>query len=485
MSKKTTRKAMLTSVVALVICFAMLVGTTYAWFTDSVASSGNIIKSGTLNIDLLIKTDTDNDYVSVKNNPTKKAFDYDLWEPGYTEWVNAKVSTTGNLALKYTMTITANGQVSALANVIDVYYKPAEVALPATRDLSGLVKIGTLADALAGTIVIDDTLIPDLQAYNGTAVTDADYATLALHMQESAGNEYQNLSIGTDFSLTILATQLNYERDSFDDQYDAGLTFSANGIQVTDTDGVVHTYLDAPIPSASGYGTMEGNTISSASAFAGTTYTIDPSVNSIGANAFSGTQIETVTVTSNLSCAAKAFDNLNTLKNVNFDQAVTKIPNRMFYRCGIEEIVIPNTITTIEEGAFQQCASLTSVTLPSNITEIPNNLFYECTSLSSVTIPASVTKIGNNAIRGTKITSVTIPASVEEIGSMAFRDDYDLTDIYFETTDASGLTIAGNAFTMSSRVVNLKVHCKNDTVKTQMETLIPSSGNLHVTYVVD
>ena len=52
MSKKTTRKAMLTSVVALVICFAMLVGTTYAWFTDSVSSVGNKIKAGTLDIDL-------------------------------------------------------------------------------------------------------------------------------------------------------------------------------------------------------------------------------------------------------------------------------------------------------------------------------------------------------------------------------------------------------------------------------------------------
>ena len=219
MSKKTTRKAMLTSVVALVICFAMLVGTTYAWFTDSVASSGNIIKSGTLNIDLLIKTDADQDYVSVKGTPDKKAFNYELWEPGYTEWVNAKVATTGNLALKYTMKIIANGQVSALADVIDVYYKPAEVALPATRDLSGLVKIGTLADALAGTIVINDTLIPGAPDTNG--VTAADFATLALHMQESAGNEYQNLSIGTDFSLQILATQYTYEEDSFNDQYDA------------------------------------------------------------------------------------------------------------------------------------------------------------------------------------------------------------------------------------------------------------------------
>ena len=218
---KHAKKAFLASALATLLCITMLVGTTFAWFTDSVTSGGNIIKSGTLNIDLGIKAKGDTDYVSVKTDATKKAFNYDKWEPGYTEWVNAKVYTTGNLALKYTLKITANGTVSNLADVIDVYYAASEVALPGTRpadlEAAGLTKIGTLKDALSGTVVIDDTLIP------GT--NEEDFATLALHMQESAGNEYQNLAIGTDFSLQILATQFTYEEDSFDDQYDANAEF--------------------------------------------------------------------------------------------------------------------------------------------------------------------------------------------------------------------------------------------------------------------
>ena len=225
-TKKVTKRALLMSALALMICVSMLVGSTYAWFSDTVTSGGNIIKSGTLDIDLGIKNDDmTNDtveadgYALISKNPNKKAFDYDLWEPGYTAWVNAKVVNKGTLALKYTMRIVANGDVSDLANVIDVYYKAAEVPKPATRDLSGLTRIGTLAEVMnTPSLYINDYLLAKAE---GATDFPADYATIALHMQESAGNEYQNLSIGTDFSLQILATQYTYEEDSFDDQYDA------------------------------------------------------------------------------------------------------------------------------------------------------------------------------------------------------------------------------------------------------------------------
>ena len=212
-NKKVTRRALLASVLALSVSATMLIGTSYAWFTDSVSSTGNVIKTGTLNIDLGIKTKNDNDYVSTKTT-NKVAFNYDKWEPGYTEWVNAKVSTNGTLALKYTMAITANGEVSELADVIDVYYKAEEVERSNNRaqDLAKLTKIGTLRDAINGTVMIDDTLIPGSDT--------EDFATIALHMQETAGNDYQDKSIGSDFSLQILATQYTYETDSFDNKYD-------------------------------------------------------------------------------------------------------------------------------------------------------------------------------------------------------------------------------------------------------------------------
>lgn len=248
--KKSLKNAIFTSTVAFILCFAMLIGTTYAWFTDAVSSSGNIIKSGTLKIDVLvkggdIKTDDldnlgvekdNNGYYSLKSAAEKNTnvpiFNYHLWEPGYTDWANVKVVNNGTLALKYTMRIITSGTVSALAEVIDVYYAPAEVPKPATRDFAGLQRIGTLKEVLeggAGVIVNDHLLAGDDQNYA------PDFATIVLHMQESAGNEYQNLEIGSYFELQILATQYTYESDSFDNMYDDAALFPVVPVNITES----------------------------------------------------------------------------------------------------------------------------------------------------------------------------------------------------------------------------------------------------------
>ena len=101
---KTSKRAVLTSALSLLLCCTMLIGTTWAWFTDSVTSAGNKIQSGTLQVDLLVKGgNTDyTKYTSVKES-NAPIFDYDLWEPGYTLVTNAKVVNNGTLALKYTL----------------------------------------------------------------------------------------------------------------------------------------------------------------------------------------------------------------------------------------------------------------------------------------------------------------------------------------------------------------------------------------------
>ena len=210
-NSKNTKRALLASVLSVVLCCAMLIGSTFAWFTDTVTSSGNIIKAGNLNIDWLVKGDN-GEYQSVKESKDP-IFSYDKWEPGYTVVKNVKVSTTGNLALKYTMKIVVNGEVTPLADVIDVYYAAEEVDV-ANRELAGLKKLGTLREVLEGkdNTVINDTLIPDED-------NKEDFATIALKMRETADNEYQGLSIG-EFDLQIVATQYTYENDSFNDQYD-------------------------------------------------------------------------------------------------------------------------------------------------------------------------------------------------------------------------------------------------------------------------
>ena len=121
--QKSLKRALISSVLALALCFTMLIGTTYAWFTDSVTSSGNIIQSGTLKIEMKWKdagaAGKQTTYVDASEGPI---FNYDKWEPGYTEAKNIEISNVGTLALKYEMRIIANGTVSELADVIDVYY---------------------------------------------------------------------------------------------------------------------------------------------------------------------------------------------------------------------------------------------------------------------------------------------------------------------------------------------------------------------------
>ena len=100
MTKQTsTRKSLLVSVIALMCCFAMLLGTTYAWFTDSVSSAGNTIQSGTLKVDLF------HGDVSIKENPTHEIFDYKHWEPGFTAVETLKVVNLGTLAQQYKLSL--------------------------------------------------------------------------------------------------------------------------------------------------------------------------------------------------------------------------------------------------------------------------------------------------------------------------------------------------------------------------------------------
>ena len=273
-NSKSTRKALFASALSLVLSTSMLIGTTWAWFTDSAVSSGNTIQSGTLNIDLAVKQD-DGTYKSVKTN-SDKIFNYDKWEPGYTYWTNVKVETTGNLALKYTLKFVGEGVADAeLAKVIDVYYSPTEVAKPDTRDLSGLRKLGTLADVMGGgaEYEINDTLIPGSDA--------EDFATIALKMQESAGNEYQDKTIPA-FDLAVVATQYTYEEDTFDDQYDANAAFPVSG-QTGFNDAA--STPNASVPLAAGSYTLPSNMASGISlqGSSGGTTTVD-TVNVSGAN---------------------------------------------------------------------------------------------------------------------------------------------------------------------------------------------------------
>ena len=227
MTKNATKRALLFSVLSLVLCMSMFVGTTYAWFTDSVTSANNKIIAGNRKVDLEMLDAETGDWSSIKDSQAP-IFDYANWEPGYVDVKVLKVQNEGTLAFKWMAGLRANEELSDLANVIDVYVKPGVTAYPTTREeIADWDKAGTVAQFVES---IQTTTYGTLEA--GKEAT----LGIALKMQESAGNEYQGMALGM-FDIMIIATQLTFEEDSFNDQYDAMATVDSSLKEAARIDG--------------------------------------------------------------------------------------------------------------------------------------------------------------------------------------------------------------------------------------------------------
>lgn len=209
--RNSTKSALIASIVMLCLSFTMLIGTTFAWFTDSVTSSGNVIQTGNFDVGMYWAEGNENPADTKWTDASLGAIFYNrYWEPGYAESKHLKIANEGTLALKYQLAIIPHGEISKLADVIDVYYITPAKQLTTRNDFTAADKIGTLAD-LIETGIATGTLLEG-ESYN---------ATIVLKMQETANSDYENLSIGTDFSIQLVATQVTAEEDTWDDQYDA------------------------------------------------------------------------------------------------------------------------------------------------------------------------------------------------------------------------------------------------------------------------
>lgn len=237
MKNRSLKQRLVCAVLALVMMVTSLLGTTFAWFTDEVTSAGNKIESGSLKIDLLHKDGED--WVSVKDNPEHKIFDYDKWEPGFTNVETLKIANLGSLALQYRLSIeVADGTAATgkngedLADVIDVYVAYGDSTESSLNDITAggvWVCKGTLSEVMKNPAsFIGGQLLPTGEVLGEDAASTTQVGSqivkIALHMQESAGNEYQKLSVG-DIYVNLIATQWGYEDDSFGNDYDNGATF--------------------------------------------------------------------------------------------------------------------------------------------------------------------------------------------------------------------------------------------------------------------
>ena len=206
-NSKSTKRALISSTLAILMCAAMLIGTTFAWFTDTASTGVNKIVSGKL--DVVLEMNIGGEWVDAngKTLPFLVAGEIPaegteiLWEPGCTCRVpELRIRNNGNLSLQayvYVSGFKASGESDVdLRDVIDWKMSSFDGMLThPDKDISVIVNPG-------------QSLKFDLEA----------------HMKEEAGNEYQGLSV-EGISITVVAKQHTYEKDSIDDQYDKDATY--------------------------------------------------------------------------------------------------------------------------------------------------------------------------------------------------------------------------------------------------------------------
>ena len=234
MKLKSKKSALLLSFTSLLLCFAMLAGSTFAWFTDTASTAVNKIQSGTLKVDIQNEAGDSlrgktlrwvvNGRISENNV---------LWEPNCTyELESFKIVNQGNLALKYQITI--NG-VTGDAKLLEAIEFTAKI---------GNDKIAL--DQLTGAILPKGAAVKDATK---EVVEKTELITISGHMKQDAGNQYQNLTID-GIGITVVATQYTHENDSYNNTYDENADYT---IQVNKDN--IQDYLDGK------YGPIDGMTL--------------------------------------------------------------------------------------------------------------------------------------------------------------------------------------------------------------------------------
>lgn len=212
--KQSTKRALMMSMVSLLLCFSMLIGTTYAWFTDSVSSANSIIKAGNLDVDVYYGDPAEKNSITGIDTLFN---DVELWEPGAMAWEQLTVVNLGNLAVKYNLSVnfinaTDNGNGKTLADILKV----AVMDEQPTRENIKSAELVTMKEFSLG------MASEKLEKQN-----DSKSFYMAIYWEPSAidnefnmNNANQGKVLTIDLGINLFATQLAYEEDSFDKYYD-------------------------------------------------------------------------------------------------------------------------------------------------------------------------------------------------------------------------------------------------------------------------
>lgn len=390
-----TKRALLTSVLALVLSLAMLAGSTFAWFTDTASTGVNRIVSGNLDVGLKywgVGEDGQKKWLTAENS--EDLFDENaLWEPGYTQIVYLKVKNNGNLALTYAMQITpvhetvgvnVDGEEFKLSDYIKFGWRTFTVdgdGAPVALDREA-AQTGVGGGAQLGTTLHRQAELP-------LAAGAEELVALVAWMPENVGNEanYSTVQPTIELSLKVLATQAAVESDSFNNTYD--------GDAATDEE------LNSKPEYNYSYTEEEGVTLITDE---------------------NGKVVKAVVSGVNGKVQTGLFSNLK--------QSVDEEGNPLFDRNGspimepdekwaaLTEVVIEDGVTEIGNQTFQGCTGLTNVTIPDSVQKIGAWAFYLCGGLKNVDIPANV-EIGNSSFRQSGLEQVTVSGG--SVGNYAFH----------------------------------------------------------------
>ena len=242
MKLKSKKSALLLSFTSLLLCFAMLAGSTFAWFTDTATTGVNKIQAGNLDIEVEYRTTADGQWKTLDNATDLFGAEGTLFEPGHTRVVELKIKNAGNLALKYKIGMNIASE-TAGTNKAGNPYKLSDYLKVAATGFQQYPAEGGIAEAMERAIFQPGmesmwkehpfTNFELEYASNGNVHVlqpgDGQILGIKVYMPESVGNEANAISTEKaafiNFGLNVVATQYTTESDSFGTQYDKDATY--------------------------------------------------------------------------------------------------------------------------------------------------------------------------------------------------------------------------------------------------------------------
>ena len=444
-NKRATKRALLTSVMALVMCVVMLVGTTFAWFTDTASTAVNKIQAGNLDVQLLMR-DADGAYVNIgdsqqvifggANSLVAQNNNQDtLWEPGKTQVAYLAVRNAGNLALKYNILLNVRdeGLIGALDYAIVPQSKLSGENQTCTDTIASWVdakgRTGAESGKLtAGTFTAAPNGCLDEIAHDKTNTNETEYFALVVHMDENAGNTYMNKSVSID--MKVVATQAAAEFDSFDNQYDKDAPLDFEPVATADE-------LKAAAAAGKNVQLTQDVTLTDALTF-NNAVTIDLNgktlTTDLNSNGYSLVTKRNATIVNGTYKGTGTARGIGAYGNLKMSHVTVDVAGQVGVACSTSDSQYTIEDSTIKGGyALCNFSNNATINISNSTLEGKNTGFYHNGSNSGLNLTVTGTKInaGNN---GTDATGVYIS------GSTATRD----ADGY-QKASFTDCTIKGNA----------------------------------------